>query len=75
MVTLTIELGDDIHERLRKLAEARGIAVQTLVAEMAAESAADAEAFGRFRALADKGEPDRGLDILKRVDRAFARRR
>jgi hypothetical protein len=74
MSTLTIRMPDDTHARLRNLAQARGISINKLIEEMAiaALSAHDAEV--RFRLMAARGRPERGLAILDRLDAADARK-
>ena len=70
MSTLTIRMPDATHARLRDLARARGVSINKLVEEMATAplSAHDAEV--RFRLLAARGTPERGLAILDRLDAA-----
>lgn len=74
MSTLTIRMPDDTHARLRSLAQARGVSINKLIEEMAiaALSAHDAEV--RFRLMAARGRPERGLAILDRLDAADARK-
>jgi hypothetical protein len=74
MSTLTIRMPDDTHARLRDLARTRGVSVNKLIEEMAvaALSAYDAEV--RFRLMAARGRPERGLAILDRLDAADARK-
>ena len=75
MSTMTIRMPDDTHARLRDLARVRGVSINKLIEEMttATLSAHDAEV--RFRLMAARGKPERGLAILDRLDAADARSR
>jgi hypothetical protein len=72
MSTLTIRLPEDKHTRLRQLARHRGISVNKLIEEMATISLAEFDAETRFRTLAARGSTQEGLDLLDKLDRAFA---
>jgi predicted transcriptional regulator len=72
MSILTIRLPDDKHARLRQLAKHRDISVNKLVEELATISIAEFDAESRFRALAARGSAEKGLEILDKLDAAFA---
>ena len=71
MATLTIRLPDDKHRRLKALAEHRHISVNKLMEELSTRALAEFDSEVRFRALAAKGDPERGLELLDRLDRYF----
>ena len=69
MTTLTIRIPEDKHERLKALARARKMSVNKLIDELATIALANHDAFVRFQALAREGDPQRGLELLERLDR------
>ena len=69
MSTLTIRLPDEQHERLRALAKRRGVSLNKLFEESAARAIAESDVEVRFRARAERGDVERGLAILDRLDR------
>ena len=73
MSTLTIRLPDDKHTRLRELAKYRETSVNKLMEELATISLAEFDAENRFRALAARGSPKKGLAVLAKLDSAFGR--
>jgi len=74
MSTLTIRLPETKHARLRHLANSRGVSMNKLIDELATVALAQHDAEVRFRALAAKGSPKRGLDLLDKLDRKFGKR-
>ena len=74
MSTLTIRLPDSKHERLRRLARARGVSINKLMDELATVALVQHDTEARFRTLAAKGSKSRGLALLTKLDRAFERR-
>jgi hypothetical protein len=73
MSTLTIRLRESKHDRLRRLAASRGVSMNKLIDELATVAIAQHDAEVRFRAIAAKGSPKRGLALLSKLDRHFAR--
>jgi hypothetical protein len=73
MSTLTIRLPDEKHARLRELARHRDVSVNKLIEEWATISLAEFDAENRFRALATRGSPAKGLAALDKLDAAFQR--
>ncbi len=69
MSTLTIRLPDDKHERLRALAKSNAISVNKLIDELATVALANFDARVRFEARASRGDPDRAVALLDRLDR------
>ncbi len=68
MATLTIRMPDTKAERLKMLAENRGISVNKLVDEMATYAIAEFDAENRFRARAARGSAQRGRALLAELD-------
>lgn len=74
MSTLTIRLPETKHNRLRRLAQGRGISMNKLIDELATVALAQYDAEVRFRAMAQRGSPMRGLALLDKLDRGFRKR-
>jgi predicted DNA-binding protein len=70
MSTLTIRLPEDQHERLRALAAHRGVSLNKLFEEFSARAIAEFDVELRFRARAARGDPQRGLALLDKIDAA-----
>ena len=75
MATMTIRIPEAKHERLRRLAELHGTSLNKLVEEWANVALAQHDAEARFRAMAARGNPKRGLELLSKLDQAFAAKR
>lgn len=75
MGTLTIRLSDDQHERLRMLAERRGLSLNKLFEEFGTRALAEFDAETRFALRAARGNVSHGLKLLDRVDARFAQKR
>ncbi len=74
MATLTIRLPDDKHGRLKALAQHRRISVNKLIEELSTQAIAEFDSEVRFRALASKGDIDKGLQLLDTLDQHFSSR-
>ena len=68
MTTLTVRMPDDKHDRLKALAQSRSISVNKLMDELATVALANHDAFLRFQALAARGNTDRALELLSKLD-------
>jgi len=68
MATLTIRLPDDKHERLKDLAQARGVSVNKLIEELSTIALTEFDAYTRFKAMAVTGNPQEGLNLLDKLD-------
>jgi len=68
MATLTIRIPDDKHNRLKELAQTRGISVNKLIEELSTIALAEFDAQTRFKALAVSGDPQEGLRLLAKLD-------
>ena len=75
MATLTIRLPDEKHNRLKELAQAKGISVNKLIEELSTIALAEFDANTRFKAMAVTGNPEEGLRILAKLDALTERRR
>jgi len=73
MSVLTIRAPDAKHQRLKHLAKAHGISVNKLLEELSTVALAQHDTEMRFRVLAARGSAERGLRLLDKLDRAFAR--
>lgn len=70
MAIMTIRIPDAKHERLRLMAKQQGISLNKLVEEWANVALGQHDAEARFRALAARGNPKRGLELLDKLDAA-----
>jgi predicted transcriptional regulator len=70
MATLTIRLPDDMHARLRQLAQQRKIRLNKLMEELATIALAEFDAETRFRARAARGSAAEGVRLLDKLDAA-----
>ncbi len=71
MATMTIRLPDDKHERLKRLAERRGISLNKLFEEWSTVALTEYDAQNRFRLLGSKGDKQKALRVLDKLDAAF----
>ncbi|MFM2431961.1 MAG: hypothetical protein RLZZ511_3174 [Cyanobacteriota bacterium] len=68
MATLTIRLPDEKHDRLKQLAESRGISMNKLIEELSTIALTEFDTYNRFRALAARGDRAQGLALLDQLD-------
>lgn len=68
MATLTIRIPDDKHNRLKQLAESRGISVNKLIEELSTIALAEFDTYSRFQVMAARGDRQVGLNLLDRLD-------
>jgi predicted transcriptional regulator len=73
MRVLTIRLPDDQHERLRALAEHRGISLNKLFEEFATRAVAEFDTELRFSVRGARGETAKGLALLDKLDQQFGK--
>ena len=73
MSTLTIRLPDEKHARLRELARQRGISVNRLMDELSTIALAQHDTEMRFQVLTAKGSLKKGLKVLDKLDRFYAK--
>ena len=70
MSTLTIRLPDETAERLKSLAQSRGLSMNKLVEQLSAHALAAWDTENHFRALAATGNVAQALAVLDRLDAA-----
>lgn len=68
MTVLTIRLPEDTAQRLKSLAQSRGLSVNKLVEELGAQALAAWDTETHFRALAATGDVGAALAVLDRLD-------
>ncbi len=68
MSTITIRMPDSKHERLKQYAKAQGISLNKLFDELATVALAQFDAKTRFTLMASKGVPERGMELLDKLD-------
>ena len=74
MSTLTIRLPDDTAQRLKYLAQTRGLSINKLMEELSAQAIAAFDVETRFRTLSARGDAMQALAILDRLDQQDASR-
>lgn len=68
MKRMTICLPDDTAERLKTLAQSRGLSMSQLLEEVSIQAIASFDTEIRFRAMAASGNAEQALEILARLD-------
>lgn len=71
MAIMTIRLPDDTHERLKLLADSRGISLNKMFEEFSTKAITEADSYVYFQTLAIKGDRKRGLNTLAESDKYF----
>jgi hypothetical protein len=71
--TLTIRMPESKHARLRSLAKAKGVSLNRLIDEFATVALTEFDSETRFHAAAARGSKSKGLALLDKLDREFAR--
>lgn len=66
--TLTIRIPDDLANRLKSTANARGISVNKLVTEISIQALTAYDAEARFKILAAEADIPGALKVLDRLD-------
>ncbi len=72
VATLTIQLSDAKHNRLKVLAQHRHMSVNKLIDELSTEALAEFDSEACFRALSAGGDPAGGLVLLDKLDAHFS---
>ena len=68
MSTLTIRLPDDTAQRLKSLAQSRGLSMNKLVEQLSAHAISAWDTENHFRAIAATGDVGKALAVLDRLD-------
>ncbi|MBW4533350.1 MAG: toxin-antitoxin system HicB family antitoxin [Pleurocapsa minor HA4230-MV1] len=71
MAAFMVRIPDDKHDRLKELAQARGMSLNKLMEELSTIALAEFDAETRFKAMAAKGNPARGIALLDKLDAYF----
>ena len=70
MSVVTLRLPEDQHQRLKSMAQARGISLNKLFEQLTAQALTENDIELRYRRMAAVGSPKRGLELLDKLDRA-----
>jgi hypothetical protein len=70
MSVVTVRLPEDQHQRLKAMAQARGISLNKLFEHLTAQALTENDIELRYRRLAATGSPVRGLALLDKLDRS-----
>ncbi len=68
MSTLTLRLPEDLANRLKNTAEARGVSVNKLITEISVQALAAYDTETRFKAMAAEANIPAALAVLDRLD-------
>ena len=74
MSTMTLRLPEDVANRLKSVAEARGVSVNKLVTEISVQALAAYDTEIRFKTMAAEADIPAALAVLERLDRQAAQR-
>jgi len=72
MSTLTIRLPQAQHERIKVLAQHRGVSLNKLFEEFSTKALAEFDSEVRFKARAAKGDVSVGLGLLDKLDNQYS---
>ena len=72
MSTLTIRLPEDTAQRLKALAQSRGLSMNKLVEQLSAHALSAWDTENHFRAMAATGDVQTALAVLDRLDSSDA---
>jgi predicted transcriptional regulator len=70
MSTLTIRLPDETVQRLKSLAQSRGLSMNKLVEQLSAHALSAWDTENHFHAMAATGDVNKALAVLDRLDSA-----
>lgn len=71
MSTITLRIPDSKHERLKQYAKEQGVSLNKLFEEFATVALAQFDAKTRFDIKASRGNTERGLQILDKLDKTL----
>lgn len=69
MSVVTVRLPGDQHQRLKAMAQTRGISLNKLFEQLIAQALTENDVELQYRRLATTGSPAEGLEILNKLDR------
>lgn len=67
---VTLCLPEQRHQRLKAMAQSRGISLNKLFEQLTAQALTENDIELRYRRMATTGSPARGLELLDRLDRS-----
>ena len=71
MAVVTLRISDAKHARLKQLAASRNTSVNRLLDELATIALVQHDLATQFRIAAESGNPQRGLELLDKLDQPF----
>ena len=69
MSVVTVRLPGDQHQRLKAMAQTRGISLNKLFEQLIAQALTENDVELQYRRLATTGSPAEGLEMLNKLDR------
>ncbi len=70
MSVVTLRLPEDQHQRLKAMAQARGVSLNKLFEQLTSQALTENDIELRYRRIAASGSAERGLGLLDKLDRA-----
>ena len=67
MSVVTLRLPDDQHQRLKAMAQARGVSLNKLFETLTAQALTENDTELRYRRLAASGSAKRGIELLDKL--------
>ena len=67
MGVITVRLPEDTHQRVKNLAASRNVSVNKLYEEFTVMALTAFDTENHFKALASRGDKQRGLELLKKL--------
>jgi hypothetical protein len=71
MSVVTLRLPEEQHQRLKAMAQARGMSLNKLFEQLTSQALIENDIELRYRRMAAAGSAERGLALLDKLDRAF----
>lgn len=69
MSVVTLRLPDDQHQRLKAMAQARGVILNKLFETLTAQALSENDIELRYRRIAASGSAKRGIELLDKLQR------
>lgn len=70
MSVVTLRLPEDQHQRLKAMAQARGVSLNKLFEQLTSQALTENDIELRYRRIAASGSAERGLALLDKLGRA-----
>jgi hypothetical protein len=71
MGMITVRLPEDTHQRVKSLAASRKISINKLYEEFTIMALTEFDAENRFKVLASRGDKQRGLELLQKLQNHY----